>query len=120
MAGNKIPRNPPGLVRETEVLNGRQKLALCEMLNIPFNTGRKSESAAHIGNSPPPPAAVEAEEEKKKLTTAPMGDLRTPRMDSKTKWGVFVCVCVVPMFSQKRAFKDWIFEFACGLWAYGI
>ena len=42
-----------------------------------------------------------------------MRNLRTPRMDSKAKRkGRMGCLGgIVPMFSQKRSFGDWIFEF---------
>ena len=49
--------------------------------------------------------------EKEKLTTSPMEYLRTPGMDSKRseRGRMFV----VPMFSQKRVFEDWISGFDC-------
>ena len=85
MRGNRIPRNPPEIVREAEVLNERPKLALGNMLNNPVNAG---ENPKRPPISKTTPITTTAEEEEKKLKTTP--DAKSPNVGhgfkNESKW----------------------------------
>ena len=75
-----------------------------------MSSRRKSEAATHVGDDPAPHHHEESEE-KKKLKKIP--NIQSSKVGRGFERRMGRGVRILQMFSQKRAFQDWIAEIDC-------
>ena len=81
------------------------------MLGNPPSSRRKSESADNVDDDSAPTTIKGESKEKNSLSRDRVPNLRKSRMGSKGNERAEMRI--LPMFSQKRVFKHWVFEIDC-------
>ena len=95
-----------------ELVGGKPEIILGKMLGISMSSGRKSDAAAYVDNDSAPYRHKGDQIRKEELKKTPDAQSLKVGHGSKRRMGE---MRTPPMFSQRRAFGDWVLKLIDGL-----